>query len=602
MADYLGSPPESWDDPLSPYLQDIYDECVSTGLFDSNSPIITEVPEGSGEFYTETGEANHARIFKQKLLVYNIGYSTLASLDPEDIKVERGFIWYANMEDLPGVVTDEERAQLLASYDLLDLDDSSGTPEILARAYEINPDLKACSYVHLGIDPYTAGDELTLSEIYALVDVALSHGFNGMFLDEFGYDYGVTRARQNAVIDYCHAQGLFVVVNAWHVDDTFSPTYNPTYNGIEANPDSLYSTLNSSDYYMFESAFMSGTDYSTTARVYEIYQYDKEVDATLGTTYREYYGTKTLHLSQISSSQDYFYNKIRDMVWGSYVLNADCIMVSDENYHSHVNLPTPMPDDLSLIRSYMIEAEEYIGSYPTRYTATKNGIEISLNWYPPDNIYVTYNGEKVYLPIASNIHGMQRRITGETVYVVDTPTHTVTSEDLFLQVERTGTSEVTITIPTALLEDSAGFYIKDAGMNASVNNITILTEGSELIDNASGRIINIDGGSVYLVPAGGHWWSMYGLAGTTLGEDSTDTTVKSWILSGAYNLSSITYDSDGDISTASLVYPDGSTGSISNVIKDSRGILSLQYSRGVLTYNYQISYDLDGNVSGTTFV
>ena len=47
-------------------------------------------------------------------------------------------------------------------------------------------------------------------------------GVHGVFLDEAGYDFGVTRVRQNAIVDYIHGRGLQAFVNAYNPDDVFS--------------------------------------------------------------------------------------------------------------------------------------------------------------------------------------------------------------------------------------------------------------------------------------------------------------------------------------------------------------------------------------------
>lgn len=67
------------------------------------------------------------------------------------------------------------------------------------------------------------------------------------------------------------------------------------------------------------------------------------------------------------------------------------------------------------------------------------------------------------------------------------------------------TAAQTVTIKTALI--SAGFQglvIKDGGMNAGVNAITIATEGSETIDGASTYVIDEDGGAVTLYALDGN--------------------------------------------------------------------------------------------------
>lgn len=43
----------------------------------------------------------------------------------------------------------------------------------------------------------------------------------GIFFDRFGFDYGLTRTKQNTIVDYAHSKNMKVFVNAWNPDDVF---------------------------------------------------------------------------------------------------------------------------------------------------------------------------------------------------------------------------------------------------------------------------------------------------------------------------------------------------------------------------------------------
>lgn len=73
-------------------------------------------------------------------------------------------------------------------------------------------------YVDLGVTTQNL-DEPTLRDY---VTKWQSIGAEGIFFDDAGYDYGVTRARQNAVVDHAHELGLAVFMNAWNIDDVLS--------------------------------------------------------------------------------------------------------------------------------------------------------------------------------------------------------------------------------------------------------------------------------------------------------------------------------------------------------------------------------------------
>ena len=88
----------------------------------------------------------------------------------------------------------------------------------------------------------------TLTEIERRVDAWQGMGIDGVFLDDFGYDYGVTRARQNAAVNYVHSKGLPVCANGWSPDDVFGDQVVHPY-----NPSGLPTSLGADDYYLSES-------------------------------------------------------------------------------------------------------------------------------------------------------------------------------------------------------------------------------------------------------------------------------------------------------------------------------------------------------------
>jgi hypothetical protein len=85
---------------------------------------------------------------------------------------------------------------------------------------------------------------------------------------------------------------------------------------------------------------------------------------------------------------------------------------------------------------------------------------------------------------------------------VSASTYTVLEGDHTILVSYTATGACTITIPSDLISDYVKLIIKDSGGNASVNNITIATEGAETIDGSASYTINTDNGKVQLVSDG----------------------------------------------------------------------------------------------------
>lgn len=93
----------------------------------------------------------------------------------------------------------------------------------------------------------------------------------------------------------------------------------------------------------------------------------------------------------------------------------------------------------------------------------------------------------------------QVAIRSAPVTVVNAATYDILATDDILHVTYTATGAVTsITWPTAQMVDGRTLIIKDGGLNAGTNNITIDTEGSETIDGEATLVITSDGESVSL--------------------------------------------------------------------------------------------------------
>ena len=89
---------------------------------------------------------------------------------------------------------------------------------------------------------------------------------------------------------------------------------------------------------------------------------------------------------------------------------------------------------------------------------------------------------------------------------VNAATYDLTTTDYILNVTYTTTGAVTsLTLPTSQVVEGRVIVIKDSGGNASGNNITIDTEGSETIDGSATLVLNSDYEAVNLYCDGTNW-------------------------------------------------------------------------------------------------
>lgn len=123
------------------------------------------------------------------------------------------------------------------------------------------------------VDAGVSTQNLSISEIVDRIYSWASAGADGIFFDDFGYDFGTDRDRQNNVVGIARGAGLQIIVNGFRVEDVFSDAVDETY-----NPAGQATQLNAADYYLFESyqietgAYVSGATWRTKADALAVYR------------------------------------------------------------------------------------------------------------------------------------------------------------------------------------------------------------------------------------------------------------------------------------------------------------------------------------------
>lgn len=127
-------------------------------------------------------------------------------------------------------------------------DEHRRTRAIIERLRAQSPSIQIYGYVDLGNT-----QQLTIAEMQHRARLWSGMGVTGVFLDEAGYDFGVTRERQNAVIDGIHDLGLSAFVNAFDPDDVFSPSRVALNAAGGGNPTGAATLLGPQDAFLLES-------------------------------------------------------------------------------------------------------------------------------------------------------------------------------------------------------------------------------------------------------------------------------------------------------------------------------------------------------------
>lgn len=124
---------------------------------------------------------------------------------------------------------------------------------ILQKISDLGTDTVIWGYIDAGVTT----SNLSLPALQTLIDQWIDIGVTNIFIDLFGYDYGVSRTRQNAILDYIHSQNCHAFINVWNMDDAFSPAVNATY-----NPGGVATTANSGDVVLLESWICNSDAYA----------------------------------------------------------------------------------------------------------------------------------------------------------------------------------------------------------------------------------------------------------------------------------------------------------------------------------------------------
>ncbi len=167
-----------------------------------------------------------------------------------DVRPRKLLIYYAWPSVINGSTSNAAAATHFAKYNYVVLGDGlqnpggdhDNTQSIIQSA--ITASTKFFGYIDAGVST----QNLTEQQIATAMDNWQSMGIDGIFLDDFGYDFGVTRERQNAIVNLAHARFLPVIVNAWNPGDVFGLLPVPVY-----NPNGLPHVIAPSDFYLAES-------------------------------------------------------------------------------------------------------------------------------------------------------------------------------------------------------------------------------------------------------------------------------------------------------------------------------------------------------------
>lgn len=233
------------------------------------------------------------------------------------------------------------------------LDEHRRTAEIIKLLEQTPRRTAVYGYVDLG-----NSQQLSLAEVQRRARLWKGMGVRGVFLDEAGYDFGVTRDRQNAIVADLHALGLEAFLNAYDPDDLFGNGPTPLNASGGGNPKGAPHRLGLRDLFLLES-FQVRDGAFEDARLWAS-RTAKAVE------YRARFGSR-VHAVTTTARADDFEESRFDYAWWSAVLwNVDGFGWGEPLFSSRNNT-------LSCRAPKGEEVLKRVGPFTSPVTATPTG-------------------------------------------------------------------------------------------------------------------------------------------------------------------------------------------------------------------------------------
>lgn len=203
------------------------------------------------------------------------------------------------------------------------LAEHENTRQIISLLSQAEKQTRVYGYVDLG-----NSQNLSLAEIENRVRLWADMGVSGIFLDEAGYDYGVNRSRQNAVIKVIRKFGLSAFLNAFNLEDLFEAKRVPINKLGGGNPGGEACILGANDLVLLESFQIRNGEFDDN--------FPPKIAESI--KYREVFGTKILGVTTILPNQAFDQVKHDYAWWSAALWQIDAFAWGEPNYSSSDNM------------------------------------------------------------------------------------------------------------------------------------------------------------------------------------------------------------------------------------------------------------------------
>jgi len=271
-----GSDSGNWGDVLNDYLGQAHaangqlkDDSVGAAQLQDNSVTTSAIAAGAvtnaklSNGAVTTAILGTGAVTTTKIADGSVTAAKLAVTVPAADSLRSLQIFYAPPTTINGKFDVDYAAGTLARYDDVVLGTGLEDPgnayyadtlAIIAKATALSPGIVFWGYIDTGVST----GNLSMSTLQTQIDQWITAGAKGIFCDVFGYDYGVSRSRQNQILDYIHSKNVGAILNVWDADQALGSQVDATY-----NPTGAATHANSSDVLLLESWVFNSDAYSS---------------------------------------------------------------------------------------------------------------------------------------------------------------------------------------------------------------------------------------------------------------------------------------------------------------------------------------------------
>lgn len=198
------------------------------------------------------------------------------------------------------------------------------TRRIIDLLRQSTPRTAVYGYVDLG-----NSQSLSMTELERRVALWSEMGVGGIFLDEAGFDFGVTRARQNAIVQYIHRLGLSAFLNAYNPDDLFGPDATPLNSIGGGNPPGAPTSITSDDIFLLESFQVRKGEYEDVGRWAS--------RTARAAVYRDQFGARLFAITTSSTAGEFSSSQFQYAWWSALLWSLDGFGWGGPNFNSQDN-------------------------------------------------------------------------------------------------------------------------------------------------------------------------------------------------------------------------------------------------------------------------